>query len=95
MSTITIPVPQATPSLATAFGFADEYYTMYKWDSAAKAFISENDTIVFTLDEESGAYVTTDPYGFSVPSYLKPLYDDTIMFSDLYEGYPTYFIKAE
>ena len=95
MSTITIPVPQATPNTAFAFGYDDEYFTMYKWDTAANAFISENDTIVFTLDEESGAYITTDAYGFSVPSSIKPLYDDLIMYSDKFEGYPTYFRKAE
>ncbi len=96
LKTITIPVPQATPTIASAFEI-NEPFTMYKWDSAAKSFITENDAIVFTLDEESGAYVTVNPYGFNVPSVVKkgPLYDDLIMYSDMYPNYPTYFVPAE
>ncbi len=92
-TTITIPVPQATPTKASAFGL-DEYFTMYKWDSAAENFISTEDKIVFTLDEESGAYVTTDPYGFSTPSEVGGgmFYYDMNMFSD---QSPTYFIKQK
>ena len=96
MKTITIPVPQATPTIAAAFE-SDEPFTMYKWDSTANKFITESDTIVFTLDEESGAYVTVNPYGFNIPAAVKlgPLYDDLIMYSDKYDGYPTFFVPAE
>ena len=107
MKTITIPVPQGTPSKASIFGYDDEYFTMYKYDttykwedeeSASGRFINGNETIVFSLDEESGVYVTTDAYGFTVPSEAaagKPLYDDLVMYSDKYTGYATYFVRSD
>ena len=94
MKTITVPVPQATPSAASAFGMADEFFTLYKWDPEAGGFIEDDDTIVFTLDEATGRYVTEDPYGFSTPSAVGDgmFYYDMNMFSEMS---PTYFEKAE
>lgn len=99
MKTITIPTPQTLPSTAAAFAEIDEPWTLYKYDGSNlnAAFIETEDTIVFTLDEESGAYVTTDSYGLAMPGNVGEGWFWYYMnvFGGFNTNYPAYFKKAE
>lgn len=98
MSTITIPTPQVLEASAKdAFGL-DEPYTLYKWEGNADgAFVAENASIVFTLNEENGTYVTKDSYGLSTSSQVENglFYYDMNVFSTFHPSYPTYLEKNE
>ena len=98
--TITIPLPQTTPAKFTAWGI-DDYAIMYSHTgftgSGLGVYVTDDAQAVFTLDEATGAWTTTDSYGISHPSDL-PDYPSLftsycIVISNYSASYPTYFVK--
>ena len=93
--TITFECPQTTTGDASAFGYATETFVLYGHDG--DVYKTDPYDVVFTLDEASGAYITTNGYGFSTPSdlaaYPDLFYYYAVVYSGLYAAYPTVFQK--
>lgn len=93
--TISFEFPQTTTGDASAFGYTTETFTFYGHDG--EVYTTAPGQVVFTLDEASGAYVTTEGYGFSTPSdladYPDLFYYYAVVYSGLYANYPTVFAK--
>ena len=93
--TITFDCPQTTTGDASAFGYTTETFVLYGHDGSV--YKTDPFQIVFTLDEASGAYTTTDAYGFSTPTdlagYPDMFYYYAVVFSNAYEAYPTVLKK--
>ena len=80
---------------ASAFGY--DTFTFYKHGGASGEYITDPAVVTFTYDEETGAWITSDSYGFSHPDdlvdYPDLFYSYCVIFSDFNPKYPTYFKK--
>ncbi len=91
--TITVPLPQRTTGDLSAFGY--DYAWMYYHDGSN--YVTTDKDVVFTLDESTGVWSTTDGYGISHPDdledYPDSFYPLAVMYSGRYSSYPTTFVK--
>ena len=94
--TITFPFPQSSGTLS-GWGIDDDAYT-FGHTGYDGIYTTADVEVVFTLDEESGRYITTDSFGISHPSDLADYPDLFYYYAVNYSNfnpanYPTYFIK--
>ena len=93
--TITFPFPQTSGTLE-AWGIDDAAYT-FGHTGYNGVYVTSEVEVVFTLDEESGAYFTQDSFGISHPSdvsdYPDLFYYYAVNYSNFSANYPTYFQK--
>ena len=94
--TMTFPLPQVTN--AEKWGLANlRVYAHEGWLGGAGKYITDESQVVFTLDEDSGWWITTDPFGVShpddLPDYPELFAAGAVNYANFNENYPTYFVK--